>query len=682
MKFIFDSGSINENKNILESFEDIYITGFPDSDEREKFSDILDRISGLKNDADPNSIIILCITDGEKPEVTGGLIADWYAKSQAIHLTYLIVNEKFRQQKIATKLILQGIPDIINWIKINKGVDIKNTFFESNNPVKTTIDNFDGTTRLKIFSRLGAKAINIPYIQPALSKDKNDVDNLLLLSFTQFNESGNKIPECEIESFLEEFFAGLGKDNQYPALLAMYKHLKNLQDDDGYIELDDIVEYHSYKFKKASVTYHYVENLPKKTDCSEDNTEDCNAFRSYETDLFNYKNQQNRPFKTIFKEYFQDIELLFYPAYSYTSEGLIHTRASDRKGVNINLSISYSIVPKSGCKIIHVSFAPACESYFSEIELIKFSSFFGSKQENRTTKNELKVSINGREITINELLSEQFSKKATYQNLSTGIVQIDLSDNSVTDSNYSDEFFKVFMSDKKCHLDEEITGFSKALCGIILGIFDFNRMSEEEIYDTIIPIISYDQSFAVTCRGNLLKISKDDGFIGDIISGKIIVSPYMLITNMLLAYNEHILNNAVSMLEKPYIDLDVYSLEKLHLDIKDILNIQYLQDVFQYPSEREVVEYGNIQRGINSTYNLILKKIDMLSETIDNKRVNRTNRSDAILNALLGFIAALQVKNLVFDFDGFSLKEVIPYIICLSIAVAIYYLVRAKRSYK
>ena len=220
------------------------------------------------------------------------------------------------------------------------------------------------------------------------------------------------------------------------------------------------------------------------------------------------------------------------------------------------------------------------------------------------------------------------------------------------------------------------------MCGIILGIFDFDRMDEEEIYDTIIPIIPHNQSFVVLCRGNLLKLTRENDFIQEKMLSNIIVSPYVLISNMLLAYNEYILKTADTMLTQDYKNSKISSLEKLQLDVKNILNIQYLQNVFQYPSERNVVEYGSIQRGINYTYDMILKKIDMLSEEIGNRRSNKAIRSDAVLNALLACIAALQIKNMLLDFFDFDKNDIISGIIIIIFGVVIFLLVISKKDHK
>src|SRR5690606_18062390 len=115
------------------------------------------------------------------------------------------------------------------------------------------------------------------------------------------------------------------------------------------------------------------------------------------------------------------------------------------------------------------------------------------------------------------------------------------------------------------------------------------------------------------------------------------------------AYNEFILMQAKNEIDsslKPGQNKSFKALEISQRKVRNILNVQYLSNIFQYPSEKEIVEFGNSQRGIINLYDLILKRLEELSELIDTKKANKENLSDAILNALLGFIAAIQLKGL------------------------------------
>ena len=653
MKLIVDSKSYSEQVLLINSFKEIYISAFPDINEREDFDVILQRVFWNKQPNEPHSILILTATDGKNPEVTGGLIADWYENSKAIHLIYLVIAEKFRGKGIAKKLVNEGVTAIKQWIEKEKKIEIRNVFFESNNPEKTKNDNFDTIARLEIFSQFGAKWINIPYIQPALDTKKREVDNLFLLSFTQFNVKGDKIPEIEIIAFLKDLYLSLGQTDKNKSFVRMQKALEKLINTDGDIELQYIPETSFYKFCKSSVTWHFVQENKYQIETSLNN-----PFSSFEKDLLNFHNQKLKepPFNSVFKVLFQNAKIIFPAEYSYTSEGRKHTKTTktDRIELEINLSISYTKIEISDKTIWHVTFTPKKNHYFTECDLIKLSTMFGSSQEQSTVKDNLKITIENENligIKPDELISRLgFAEKdSQLKNLQTGIIQIETSElDAIQKINFND-FFKIFRNKSKSEIENDsLKQFSKTLCGIILGIFDFNRMDYDEIFDTIQPIVQAESSFIVLCRGTLFKISEEDEIM-ESVSNHVVVSPYLLVPNMVLAYNEFILmqaKNEVDSSLKPGQNKSFKSLETSQRKVRNILNVQYLSNIFQYPSEKEIVEFGNSQRGIINLYDLILKRLEELSELIDTKKANKANLSDAILNALLGFIAAIQLKGL------------------------------------
>ena len=653
MKLIVDSKSYSEQVLLINSFKEIYISAFPDINEREDFDVILQRVFWNKQPNEPHSILILTATDGKNPEVTGGLIADWYENSKAIHLIYLVIAEKFRGKGIAKKLVNEGVTAIKQWIEKEKKIEIRNVFFESNNPEKTKNDNFDTIARLEIFSQFGAKWINIPYIQPALDTKKREVDNLFLLSFTQFNVKGDKIPEIEIIAFLKDLYLSLGQTDKNKSFVRMQKALEKLINTDGDIELQYIPETSFYKFCKSSVTWHFVQENKYQIETSLNN-----PFSSFEKDLLNFHNQKLKepPFNSVFKVLFQNAKIIFPAEYSYTSEGRKHTKTTktDRIELEINLSISYTKIEISDKTIWHVTFTPKKNHYFTECDLIKLSTMFGSSQEQSTVKDNLKITIENENligIKPDELISRLgFAEKdSQLKNLQTGIIQIETSElDAIQKINFND-FFKIFRNKSKSEIENDsLKQFSKTLCGIILGIFDFNRMDYDEIFDTIQPIVQAESSFIVLCRGTLFKISEEDEIM-ESVSNHVVVSPYLLVPNMVLAYNEFILMQAKNEIDsslKPGQNKSFKSLETSQRKVRNILNVQYLSNIFQYPSEKEIVEFGNSQRGIINLYDLILKRLEELSELIDTKKANKANLSDAILNALLGFIAAIQLKGL------------------------------------
>lgn len=687
MQYLYDSNSLEENAASVNRFRLLYENGFPDPNEREEFGVILNRIKGEKQSYEPHSVMVLIGNEGEAPEVAGGLIADWYAGSASLHLTYLIIDERERGKGIGRKLIEEGVPGLKKWIREKSGVEIKNVFFESNNPEKTTTDNFPPEKRLRIFSGLGAKWIDIPYVQPALDADKKNVENLLLLTFPQFNTNQNKIKTLEIENFLKDLYASLGINNweHNPIFQKMQESLTQTQDSHEEIALKPVpvfeTEQPRHEFRKASVTFHFTE----ETTLSGDDTgrkepERGDFFYSFERDILNFQNQKNLPFYSTFLH--QQVSVLEVPrACRYTSEGQLHILQSERTALAVKTATSATFFPLSQLKVWHLTISPAANAFFTEYDLIKLATLFGSSQEASPVKNQIRIKIaNGPEagFTPSGFIRHtgQIPDASKLTGSGTGIVEIDLAGTS----NLPEKFPESFLPPQEGSLTDPLRRFAKVICGIILGIFDFARMDEEEIRDTIQPVMPTTSSFMVLCRGMLFKISNPDEIM-EAVREHTSVSPYLVIPSAVLAHNEHLLQKTLRELDRtldPASEINLASLENIHSRLKAVINSQYLTDNFQYQSEQTIIRVGNLQRGILNIREKIANRLEELSERIATKREKKSNLSDAFINAFLSLIAMVQLNSFLTGFFQVRI-DLLLFLAELLLACFVFFAVRIKK---
>jgi GNAT superfamily N-acetyltransferase len=648
MEYYYDLAT-NNNSNLLNSFRAIYEDGFPDINEREDYDVILKRVTLQKQSKEPYTVIVLDTleTNNQEKEVTGGLIIDWYERSQTIHLIYLIVSENHRKKGIAKKLINEGISKVIEWVKDEKGIEIKNVVFESNNPYETKTDNFAPSERLLAFSGLGAKWINISYVQPPLDLKKKLVNNLLLLSFTQFNKKKNKIPAVEIKAFLLDLYEGLGitdlEDNIH--LEKMYLELDKMEDENGDIELEDLMEDSKYQFGsgKASITYHFIEDQ-SFTKKNKEKIKTCEHFHSLEKDLLNYQNQSFAPLNSRFVRSVDNITLLLPKAYQYSSEGKIHIRLVLKSEIDVITSLSFTYFNNSDLKIWHLTISPKNDYYFTELDIIKLATQFGSIQECSDVKENICLKYKNRRtklMTIKELMMELSNSKSSIS-LNSGIIQ--LLTNEI-EEHVINNFSKQIQDTKRHEIEDKgVMSLAKAVCGIVQGIFDFDRMDEEEIYDTIKPFMSSDLSFLSLSRGTLLKFSKEDEIM-EVVKDSIIISPYLLIPSSVLVHNENILATANNLLNQSLENKSSLTLKNLSSNqekIHRLINYEYVDNIFQYHTENEIINNGNLERGLTFLKSNIQDRLKELEEKISTKRNKIKMFSDAMIVAILFIIAALE----------------------------------------
>jgi GNAT superfamily N-acetyltransferase len=688
MRYCYDSNSLNSNARWIPEFKKLYESGFPDVNEREDFQAITDRVAAEKPEGQPHSILLFDTSDEEKPAVTGGLIADWYATSRCIHLIYLIVDPGSRKKGLGRKLITDGVAWMKEWIKNERATEIRNVFFESNIPWKTKKenDNFDAVTRLTIFSNLGARLIDIPYVQPALDPAKKSVDNLFLLSFTRFNALGDTIAPGEILAFLYDLYSGLGIADPHnnEDFKKMKAALEKPGPADNPVQLLPIptqLESPSFGFNKVSVTFHFMEEtIPGGAAADKKEKESsyyCRHFSSFERDLFNFQNQKNLPMSSKLVRPNQNAVLLLPKVYSYVSEGDQHVLYSRRVTLPVVVSISFSQIFLSGEKIWHLTVAPAENEVFTEYDLIKLVSLFGSTQEESTAKEQIRFkqkpedtesfSVAGLIIRLCEIQPGKNLKSS-----GTGIVQID----STGFSPDPEPFFRLFLKNKRADItDGKIKLLAKAVCGIILGIFDFERMDEEEIYDTIQPMMPGESSLMVLCRGTLFKMTADDEIMNTV-KDSILVSPYLLVPATVLAHNEHLLTVAkekISYCLDGNKRISQKQLVKNQTEINSLINFQYLDGLFQYPTENLIVKTGDSQRGLSLLKTNIETRLKELSAKIETKRSNFSLITDSVIALVLFLIAITEFYKYLAELLDF--KQNLSSILLIALLVVLVYVV-------
>ena len=628
---LIDKHNLSEqNINLLRAFErEIYIDAFPDVNERESFDDIIPRISG-ESGAEPSSFCVLSISDDGT--VNGGLVTDWYDSCGALEIIYIATAKECRKSGVGSSLRYDGLKLINEAI----GSSLKHIFLEVDIPSSTDSSaSFSPTSRLAVWDKWGARRIPISYIQPPLSPGKDYVDGMMLMMLplsADFEEDGN-ISSEELKSFLRAFYRGLDASDS-ETLKSMEMKIDSVSKEGG-IQLERILESPSYELFNFAVTEHFRCDKFKDFPCYQ---EDCLVFNSYECDLMNFSNQQLRPFKTHFVKVFRNATLYMPDFYSYTSEGLAHYRLQYQHTLKVNLSISITATRNSDFKIAHLTIASADNESINELDMIKLIAPFGSRQENYRSSGPIKVSLSGKEaeaVSFERLLADTIGG-GSYSVLSEGLSRIDI---SAVSPLYPDDTISVqeFFEDYSEEKDRLNTHWNRVLCGLILGIFDFERMDSPEITDTIRPIVKVEESFMVLCRGHLMKIETMTAEEKKALS-PILISAYTLIPSTALAFNELYLSIATSNVRYAFHHKAAIKSGHRIQEANKLLSRNYLKDIFQYPSEKEIIATGIDQRSMKERY-------DTLKEQISIFKSQESRASDIILECLLGVVALFQIMS-------------------------------------
>lgn len=222
-------------------YYEVYVDGFPDESERESMENIIKQ-AGYIGDCDEAKYH--CIVARVDKVPVGGIIGDYFVKSNCSAIEFLVVTKKYRKCQIGKQLfdfmIGRFYEDALSYGK--KSMDY--CFFETENPWKLQpTDKAMGINRLNILAKLTTGIVEINYIQPPLEKGKKAVDYLYLGVCVLNQQLSTEVMECTfIKMFLEEYFKyafGIDKPELCPAYISMIGELE--RDSIKIIKLEELV---------------------------------------------------------------------------------------------------------------------------------------------------------------------------------------------------------------------------------------------------------------------------------------------------------------------------------------------------------------------------------------------------------------------------------------------------------
>ena len=676
-----------EDRLIAQFNKEIFIPSFPNDDERESMEDIKARIIH-----DPKStsqdlvrtLIVLMFGKGESdaPHMLGGEICDWYPSTGDLEIIYLAVNPASRGKRLGQRILQEGTARIVEVLERDASTQVRRLYFETENPER--IQKADTlvmpiSDRLRFFGRNGGSVVLEHYLQPPLSAGKNWADNMMLCTLPVFryvsgDNGQEKIVEAadlessvsqdELREFLTIFYEGLGVAYSEEGRQKLEEMLKPVIDEKGRIQMKRI-ETASFTIPYATISSHYFIGGTKT---SLDYTEEDPIFNSYECDLMQYGMQDypSRPVVT-HHHHLVDLKLKLPEEYQYESEGRrFVVKQYSNQEIAVKVSFNWSYHRKYEKYLATMVICPADNAAFSEWDILKIIALLGigSKQENFKKLKPLTIIETGTDgerrecSSFEELVKTHFNLKKDPVQTGLGITEIDLLDMTGVDVPKTLKDFNSIKDDALSDGPSESV-LNKTLCGFFLGIFDFMRMNQGEIADTINPFLTRESYFVQISRGNLIKISFNST---DERIDELLTSPYLIIPSAVLAFNERVLKDCKDeikwciedgrfqyekMQDGIITNFDRFSI--LSLKIKELENKladNYIWSVFQYPSEQLIFHNGFKQRALNQSYAKTQETIKLMKSRAEEYKARDTGSINAIQSVILMLLAILQVANI------------------------------------
>jgi GNAT superfamily N-acetyltransferase len=142
----------------------------------DELEDAQELARGLRGEGDTEMLATVAL--GRDGVVLGGAVAEVYADEHVLLLSYLSVRAELRGRGIGTMLMEHVAPRWYGHPAVRLAVA------EVHDPRRWRSEEHDTSlSRLRLFERLGARLLAVPFVQPALGSGRERVPGFLLLSF-------------------------------------------------------------------------------------------------------------------------------------------------------------------------------------------------------------------------------------------------------------------------------------------------------------------------------------------------------------------------------------------------------------------------------------------------------------------------------------------------------------------
>lgn len=195
------------NPALLAAFEDLYRRTFTDPAEREDPAQWPPRLYGDLPAPQPRMHLLVAVDEPGR-NLLGGIAFEYYRDSCCGLLTYLVVAPDWRRRGLGRQLV-QGALARLQQEAQAHGTSLRGVFAEAEDPDRVGPDgnSMAPSERLRALLRLGARRIDVPYVQPALEGGDGRCRHLLLLVF---HPRSGAVPGAVVHGFLHEFYRALG----------------------------------------------------------------------------------------------------------------------------------------------------------------------------------------------------------------------------------------------------------------------------------------------------------------------------------------------------------------------------------------------------------------------------------------------------------------------------------------
>lgn len=629
---------------------DLFRRFFPDPDEQEGPDDWAPRLWGdaaAQNPEQHGFIAGTSLGDSAARRLDGFAFVERYRESRCGLLSYIAIDDRCRGQGVGRTLFDLSVASARAAAE-RDGAPLRAVFAEIHDPrrVRPSDDVIDPHRRLAIMVSLGARLVPIEYVQPALGHGGNSSDRLMLLVFA--NEDEDELDSEVVREFLREYYAALDAAPDDPGLRHMLEEL-----DTPTIDLRLREEEPCLALTKFGIALHFAYDAHEKLS-PEQEFEGRSDFESFEKDLFAYtyaggsRPAPAAPFASRVVPCDPKTVSLTMPAFLvYDSEGervLLHVKRQEppyerRRELAVRASRTDFV---NGISVLHVVLVGTGEpdAVLDEYDIVALSKLWQGG-ENWSALDNIRLDWPNRAAdggTSAVALAEAiFGHELENDYVRCGTIEILTEDQPC--ANW-DETLKLVsaLRDRTAATDDEDPAH-EAMCGvagIVQGLLDLRAVDLDEVGDVFAPLEIDERQILGIHKGTVIFIAKKDRVFTSVCDA-IGVSPYLLLPQAVLIYNEELLERAeMAHHLGRYSSTMPQAIRVMRSALAD-----YLPNVFHYPQERRLLQRGEASRGFRGRRARVLAQTVELETRLNQRVAGRRSLADDLRNGLLLALAAV-----------------------------------------
>jgi len=582
---IVDLGEHFDAVLLDQTYREVYLPAFPLPDEQEHPDIWTPRLKDPN--ANPRLAFLVAghaLDDPQARQPQALLVAEYYAASRCVLVSYLAVVPEARGQGLAHRLY-DALTARLHAGRFGEPGQIAAVLAEIHDPqrIHANDDVIDPAARVEVMARLGARRLPIDYVQPALEPGKQASHDLWLVTFPARASGRARFGPEVLRRFLIEFYQTLGcADPAHdPAFAATFASVRRLAE-----RVAAGLPFHEplerqvrscLRVQQAAVAFQYLAADPLDAAVANCPPEAvlCRHFHSCEKDLLSHAFRRPPPMRTYCvpnahaideDPYTLHCEIVFPESLRFESEGEVFTlRRQGPARVEASVSFSRGDFLQSGRGILNlvVHFDLKGDTTLGEYELLSLTKLWCPPDDSeQLLLGAARFECGGIAYSLDELAHTHLFVSAPVPRPRPlgGCLQIVFSETAgrdaaqlvVSETRWGDvstrELFDALQAPGTTWPEQQVPALRAVAC-LLQNILDIENVDRNELADMLDGIDAGDSAVTAVHRGMLFSISLNDRLFED--KGATIgISPYLLLPQAALLHNESVLLDAHALLRQ------------------------------------------------------------------------------------------------------------------------------------